>query len=117
MYQYALAPVQPTWQPIHISESCTADTGEHARADWACAQPIAPVQLTGIQRAIYDYIRWHQRMWGETPLYREIAAYCGLKSKSAVQYQIRQLINRGLIRKPRALVRVIRLTHIPVKVD
>jgi SOS-response transcriptional repressor LexA len=83
--------------------------------DWEQSQPVGPVQLTDIQRRIYDYVRWYQMMWGASPLYREIAEACGLKGDSAVQYQIQKLVKLGLMYKPPGLVRAIRLTGVPVK--
>jgi DNA-binding MarR family transcriptional regulator len=109
MTQYLLARLQDPWTSPHT------DAAPAQRADWTRAQPVAPVKLTRRQHQIYTFIRWYQRMWGESPLYREIAEHCGLQGGSTVQYQIRQLVGRGLIRKPRRLVRVIWLTHVPVK--
>lgn len=115
MQQYVLAPVQATWQPGHIGESDSVDVGEYARADWDRGQPLSPVRLTPIQKRIYDYIREHQRLWGDTPLYREIARECGLGNVSSVQYQIRRLTAAGLVRKPRRRVRAICLAAVPVR--
>lgn len=85
-------------------------------ADWTSARPLEPVALTAVQCRIYEYVRSYQTMWGDTPLYREIADACGLKTESSVQYQIRRLVQLGLMRKPPRLVRAIRISAVPVKV-
>ncbi len=84
-------------------------------ADWGSARTLQPVPLSPLQRRIYDFIRSYQQLWGDTPLYREIAHECGLKSESTVQYHIRRLVRLGLVRKPPKLVRAIRLSAVPVK--
>jgi SOS-response transcriptional repressor LexA len=84
-------------------------------ADWERGHSVCPVALTPVQRRICTYVRGYQRMWGDTPLYREIAQACGLSSVSAVQYQIRRLVGLGLMRKPPRLVRAILVEAVPVK--
>lgn len=83
-------------------------------ADWGSARALRSVALTPVQRRIYDFIRDYQQLWGASPLYREIAHGCGLRSDSAVQYQISRLVRLGLMRKPPRLVRVIVLTAVPL---
>jgi hypothetical protein len=112
--RYIYAPIQEPWRPSHLPEACETNPWSHSRADWACSQAIWPIPLTAMQRRIYDFVRYYQRMWGESPLYREIREACGLKSDSSVQYQIRQLVGVGLIRKPARRVRAIILTAVPV---
>lgn len=84
-------------------------------ADWGRARPVRQIQLTAVQRRIYDFIHGYQQMWDSSPLYREIAQACGLRSDSAVGYQIARLVELGVMRKPPRLVRAIRLTAVPVK--
>lgn len=99
MFRYILAPV----------------SHEIGQAQWEHAQALWPIPLTDRQRRIYDFIAYYQRLWGETPLYREIAAACGLRNTSTVQYQIGQLQQLGLLRKPPRLRRAILLTKGLVK--
>jgi len=84
-------------------------------ADWERARTVQPVALSPVQQRIYDFVRDYQQMWGDTPLYREIAQACGLSCDSAVAYQIGRLVRLGMIRKPPRLVRAIRLSAVPVK--
>jgi hypothetical protein len=112
--RYLLAPIQEVWRPTHPGERCRVNTGEHSRADWACSKLTATIALSAVQRRIYDFIGHYQRLWGETPLYREIRDACGLKSDSSVQYQIRKLVKIGLMRKPQRRVRAIILIAVPV---
>lgn len=109
MQQYLLAPVQPTWQPPAMHEGSTPGDADFPRADWASAQPIEPVALTAVQRRIYEYISGYQRLWDETPLYREIAHCCGMRSTSGVQHQLMRLVGLGLVGKPPRRVRAISL--------
>lgn len=82
-------------------------------ADWAQARTMLPPQLTPVQIRIIAFIHHYQQMWGESPLYREIGRNCGLRSESAVAYQIRRLVELGMLLKPARLVRAIRLAIVP----
>jgi SOS-response transcriptional repressor LexA len=84
-------------------------------ADWEQARSVQPVVLTPVQQRICAFVRSYQQMWGDTPLYREIAQACGLSSDSSVQYQIRRLVKLGLMYKPPRLMRAILLHAVPVK--
>lgn len=84
-------------------------------AHWDRARTLRPVSLTPMQCRIYDFIRSYQQMWGDTPLYREIAHAAGLKTTSAVQHQIHRLAQLGVVRKPPRLRRAISLCAVPVK--
>jgi SOS-response transcriptional repressor LexA len=83
-------------------------------ADWARARSLPSLPLTQVQLKILKFIYWYQRMWGATPIYREIGAACGLGSESAVAYQVRRLRELGAVRKPSRLHRAILLDVIPV---
>lgn len=87
-----------------------------AGAVWDKSRPVDQNALTPVQIKIITFIHEYQRMWGESPLYREIGQGCGLRSESGVCYQIGKLVARGVIRKPARLVRAMYLTIIPVKV-
>jgi LexA DNA binding domain len=116
MSEYLLAPIQPPWRPPHPRATCDTNTSEHAQADWGCAQPVpAPVPLSATQLRMLSFIRRYQHMWGDTPLYREIGEACGLRSDSAVQYQIQRLTALGLVRKPPRLMRAICVNAVPVQ--
>lgn len=82
-------------------------------ADWAQSRLVLPPALTPIQIRIITFIHRYQQMWGQSPLYREIGRDCGLRSESAVAYQIRRLVQLGMMRKPARLVRALYLTVIP----
>lgn len=81
-------------------------------ADWAAAQ-WAPM-LTPIQIDIIAFIHGYQRMWGQTPLYREIAQACRLGGDSAVAYQVHRMRKLGVLGKPYRLVRAMRLNVVLV---
>jgi len=87
-----------------------------AGAVWDKSRPVDRTALTPVQIRIVTFVHEYQEMWGESPLYREIARACGLRSESAVCYQIGRLVALGVIRKPARLVRAMHLTVIPVKV-
>jgi SOS-response transcriptional repressor LexA len=84
-------------------------------ADWERGRTLQPVALTPVQQRICDFVRSYQQMWGDTPLYREIAQACGLSSDSSVRYQIRRLVKLGLMHKPPRRVRAILVHAVPVK--
>jgi SOS-response transcriptional repressor LexA len=75
---------------------------------------LAPIALTPVQQRICAYVREYQQLWGDTPVYREIALACGLTGPSAVEYQIRKLVKIGLMYKPPRLKRAIRINAVPV---
>lgn len=87
-----------------------------AGAAWDQSQPVDRDMLTPVQIRIITFIHEYQEMWGESPLYREIGRACGLRSDSAVCYQIGRLVAQGVLRKPARLVRAMYLTIVPVKV-
>jgi repressor LexA len=72
--------------------------------------PVAPL-LTVRQRRILDFIRSHVTEHGYCPTYDEIAAACGLQSKSAVMYQLGQLQQAGWIRRSPNRVRAIQILN------
>jgi repressor LexA len=96
MNRFALAPVQ--------------DGG----ADWARAATVVPPRLTPTQAEILAFVHRYQRMWGATPMYREIGKACGLRSDSSVAYQIQRLVQLGMLRKPPRLHRAVVLAVVPV---
>jgi SOS-response transcriptional repressor LexA len=83
-------------------------------ADWNRARPVPRPALTQVQLKILAFIHWYQQMWAATPIYREIARACGLGSDSAVAYQVRRLVQLGVVRKPARLHRAVLLNLIPV---
>jgi hypothetical protein len=87
-----------------------------AGAVWDKSQPVDRNMLTPVQIRIILFIRDYQDLWGESPLYREIGRACGLRSDSAVGYQIGRLVVLGVLRKPARLVRAMHLMVVPVKV-
>lgn len=97
MEQLAIAPVTP-----------------HG-ADWGHSRTIEQISLTSMQMRVLECVRRRQDVWGETPLYREIAAECGMVSPSTVSHHIRSLARLGLIRKPAGRVRAIIVRAVPVK--
>lgn len=109
MRQYLLAPVRAVPRPLPDLETDTS-----VRADWDQARPVTPAPLTHTQRLVYDYIRAYQKLWGASPLYREIADACELRGSSSVHYQICRLAEAGWIRKPARLRRAILLNAVPV---
>lgn len=87
-----------------------------AGAVWDQSRSVDRNGLTPVQIRIITFIHEYQQMWGRSPLYREIGRGCGLRSESAVGYQISRLVTLGVLRKPARLVRAMHLTIIPVKV-
>jgi hypothetical protein len=83
-------------------------------ADWDQARPVPLPPLTPVQLKVIVYVHRYQQLWGATPLYREIGQACGLRSDSAVAYQVGRLVQLGAARKPARLHRVILLNLIPV---
>jgi repressor LexA len=58
-----------------------------------------PVNLSARQQEIYDFIQASLKTNGYAPSIREIGDSVGLKSTASVQYQLEQLVEKGLIRR------------------
>lgn len=84
-------------------------------ADWAEAATVAPPRLSPVQAKILKFVHHYQQLWGSTPLYCEIGKACGLRSDSAVGYQIQCLVRLGVLRKPPRLHRAVILKVVPVR--
>lgn len=61
-----------------------------------------PVNLSVRQQEIYDFIQSSLKANGYAPSIREIGDSVGLKSTASVQYQLEQLVEKGLIRRGEA---------------
>ena len=61
-----------------------------------------PVNLSARQQEIYDFIQTSLKANGYAPSIREIGDSVGLKSTASVQYQLEQLVEKGLIRRGEA---------------
>jgi repressor LexA len=66
--------------------------------------------LTPVQRTIIDYLAGHFRQHGRSPSLREIGLAAGLKSSSAVSYQVKALQAKGCLTYQPGLPRSITLT-------
>ncbi|WP_432187526.1 LexA family protein [Streptomyces sp. Tue6028] len=66
--------------------------------------------LTDRQEAILRYIRDTIADTGEAPTMREIGAHVGLRSRSAIHYQLREMEAKGAIVRERHQPCGIRLT-------
>ena len=66
--------------------------------------------LTERQEHIVRFIRDHITDTGEAPTVVEIGEHVGLRSRSAVHYQLRQCEEKGAIVRERRRARGIRLT-------
>ena len=75
------------------------------------------VQLSPMQRKIYDYIVTCVREQGYPPSVREIGEAVGLKSPSTVHFHLKHLEEAGVIEKGAGKGRAITLTTPPVPED
>jgi repressor LexA len=78
--------------------------------------------LSGRQLQILDFVQAYAERYGVSPSYREIGDAVGLKSISAVKYQVEQLQDKGFLsrrdRMPRTIVaKPPRLRSIPPELD
>lgn len=67
--------------------------------------------LTARQRRILAVIRDHYTQRGYCPSVRDIAEQCGLRSPSAVVYQLQRLVEMGWIRRAPGRARAIELLN------
>lgn len=88
---------------------------EDGRAVWETLSqaesraPIESVRVTTRQAAILAFLaRWHREHSG-MPSYAEIAAAVGMVARSGVQYQLDQLVAKGLVERGRGRYGAIRL--------
>ncbi len=66
--------------------------------------------LTPVQRTIIDFLAGHFRQHGRSPSLREIGEAAGLKSSSAVSYQVKALQAKGCLTYQPGIPRSITLT-------
>jgi SOS-response transcriptional repressor LexA len=68
-------------------------------------------ELTDTQRRILNFIEKHIAKYHYPPTYNEIGKAAGLHSTGSVDYQIKELENKGYIAVKRGTFRAIQVLH------
>lgn len=58
--------------------------------------------MTPLQKAVLDFVKSYDKLYGYSPTYMEIAEACGLKSKSQVAGLADALVLKGYLKKSSA---------------